>query len=157
MAEHPTSKHEAALHIIMGELAPLISHAEQIVKMFDVVHDELNHDLSRLGQVVEKTESLNSESKEDMRKLAKYIESKVSQINLSKPTPEIVNAPKVSFWLPCIISALFAASLASGGVYLATNKSIDVNNAKLGEQLQSAWPKLDKATQDKLNAAFAKN
>lgn len=162
MAGEPTSKNEAALRIIMGELAPLIQNSERIVEMFNQVHEEMNADLTKLGELVARNEKTTLEakavfdnvaSKGDIQSMAKYIESKIGQ-TAPKNAQEATKAIKVSFWVPCLWSALIAASSASAVVYFTTHDL--TANAKIGKQLQDAWPKLDKATQEKLNAAFAK-
>lgn len=146
----------------MGELAPLIQNSERIVELFNQIQGEFNGDLNKLGELVARNEKATLESKAtvdnlaskgDIQSMAKYIESKIAQ-TAPKTTQEALKPIKVSFWVPCLVSALIAASSAVAVVYFTTQDQ--AANAKIGKQLQDAWPKLDKTTQDKLNAAFAK-
>lgn len=155
MTTSPTSAKEAALKIVMGEVSDLLTKAEDITAMLNTVHEQLNEDMGDLGRLVQRNEELTKESKEEVKNLAKYVESKLSGVSQPKATTTAPNAPKVNYWLPTIASALIASSIVAGGLYFASLSMIE--NATLGQRLQAAWPKLDKATQDKLNAAFAKN
>lgn len=151
----PTTAKEAALKIVMGEVASLLTEAEDITKTLDAVHKELHTDLFNLGRLVERAETMNKESKEDIKSLAKYIDTKfTTNSTQAKPTIAPQNAQKTNYWLPTIASALIASCIVGAGLYFASGEL--VHKANIGESLQKAWPKLDKATQDKLNAAFAK-
>lgn len=149
----PTNKNEAALSIIMGELAPLIEKADQLTHTFESVHEDINDDLMRLGAIAQNMQQGHNSYNEDIKQLAKYIDAKVNQINTSKPTQTASEPIKVSFWVPALITAIFSASMAAGAVYYITSSVRD--NAQLGQQLKAAWPVLDKETKDKLNKAFA--
>lgn len=149
----PTNKNEAALHIIMGELAPLIDKAELLAQTLDAVHGEINDDLMRLGAIAQNLQQGHTSYNDDIKQLAKYVDSKVNQINSHKPSLTAHEPVKISFWIPALITALLSASMAAGSVYFLTYSVRD--NAQLGQQLKNAWPTLDKDTKDKLNKAFA--
>lgn len=168
MTGGPTNKNDAALRIIMGELAPLIQRAEEIVETNrqlieanEAAHEDLNGDLMRLGETVQQMHLVSEGLKDghtdyikDIKTLAKYIEGKFKEINVSKSTQIAPKANKASFWLPLLVSSLLMASVTIGAVYYMTLDSR--NDALLGQRLKEAWPKLDKDTQDKLNKTFAK-
>lgn len=148
-----TTKQEAALHIIMGELAPLIKEAQELTETFKQVHEEINDDLMRLGAIAQNLQQGHTAYHDDVKQLAKYVDGKMSLINTLKQTPAASEPIKINFWVPALVSAILSASIAAGAVYYLTSSVRE--NAQLGLQLKNAWPALDKQTKDKLNKAFA--
>lgn len=148
-----TDRNQAALNIIIGELAPLIQKAQELTETFTEVHESINDDLMRLGAIAQTLQLGHTSYNDDIKQLAKYVDSKMVQINTFKPTETPSKPIKVNFWVPTLVAAFLSAAIATGAVYFMTTSVRD--NAQLGQQLKNAWPVLDKATKDKLNKAFA--
>lgn len=151
-----TSAQQAALHVLLEDVEPLLQRAEETARLLTTVREELHGDLERLGRLVQQTVDAQPSLLETGRRLgasAARIEA------LSRPTSPAAPAPAALrrgvSWRLCALSATLAA--AATAVLLWAVSQQWQEHAQLGRALQSAWPALDAPTRMKLSERLGRS
>lgn len=143
-----TSAQQAALHVILEDVEPLLQRAEETSRLLATVRDELHADLERLGRLVQQTVDAQPPLLETGRRLAA---SAARMEAVARPALPMTggDAPRRIAWRPCALSAALAAAVTAGLLWAGSQAWRE--QVHLGRALQSAWPALDAATRVKLS------
>lgn len=151
---------EAALKIILEDVEPLIQRAEEVALLQARVETDVKEDLVLLGQLVQRTVDAQASAVSAARTLTEAVRN-ANQVAEAARHQQATTSPvrsgpgALQVGLACVASALVAAVLVFGGVYLAGGRDV-IEQARLGKALSDAWPVLDQQTKDRLNSAMQK-
>lgn len=143
-----TSAQQAALHVLLEEVEPLLQRAEETSRLLATVQGELHGDLERLGRLVQQTVDAQPPLLETGRRLAASAARMEASARPTLPVPE-AGGPRRGAWRPCALSAALAAAVTAALLWAGSQAWQE--QARLGRALQSAWPALDSATRAKLS------
>lgn len=144
-----TSAQQAALHVLLEEVEPLLQRAEETSRLLATVRDELHADLERLGRLVQQTVDAQPPLLETGRRLAASAARMEAVARPALPMAGEGAAPRRIAWRPCALSAALAAAVTAGLLWAGSQAWQE--QVHLGRALQSAWPALDAATRAKLS------
>lgn len=144
-----TSAQQAALHVLLEDVEPLLQRAEETARLLATVHEEIHDDLERLGRLVQQTVDAQPSLLETGRRLS----ASVARIEvLSRPALPVPAAGALRTgvsWRACALSAALAAAATAALIWAGSREWQE--HAQLGRALQSVWPALDSATRMKLS------
>lgn len=155
MSENLTSRNKVIIKIILEEIEPLISKAEEITENFDMVNEalnqtksELNEDLAELSKAIEGF----TKTQETLQKKLDYLSNRPIPNNLQK-----VGLRKGSS-VPSRISIkviFFTSLIVLGSAYFFhKNYNPDRINIDRGKKLTEVWSHLSDSTKKELLKNF---
>lgn len=138
----PSSRRDAAMRIILGELHETFDRAEALMTDVQSVEKQLKEtaravqDSARMAQ--------------DAARIAKAATAAPEPVALAAPTPQI---PRATLAIVGVLAGLAASLVVVAGMYVLNR---DRDDAKVGRAVKAAFPTLDAATQAKLQTAINK-
>lgn len=148
----PVNAQQAALNILLEDVAPLLKQAEAIAATLTQVRGELDVKLTTLSQLVQRATEAQSIWLEASRKMAgsaTRIETALENVPTGAAALPPARTKHIRLWVACMASALLSGALISGLFWFHARDLVE--QARLGKAMQMAWPALDAATRAKLH------
>ena len=138
----PSSRRDAAMRIILGELHETFDRAEALMNDVQSVEKQLKE--------TARTVQDSARMAQDAARIAKAAATAPEPVALAAPNPQI---PRALLAIVGVLAGLVASLVVVAGMY-AFNR--DRDDAKVGRAVRAAFPTLAPATQAKLQTAINK-